>query len=191
MRNQSRQHRIGAALLAAPILVLLAFISDRLAAQTPAEAFKRGCGGGCHASDAAIVRRIRKEPEVERRAWIESFMTLHPCASDDLKPVIVEYLLERSAALTSLFRYHGNSVLFAPNSPDQEQLTSAFCKKIPDRSVATGFSSSARILPARWPTAEACCVVLPSQGASSVYRTAPRAIGSIRATRILPAEQSV
>jgi hypothetical protein len=96
MRNRSRQHRIGAALLAGPILVLLAFMSDRLVAQTPAEAFKRGCGGGCHASDATIVRRIRKEPEAERRAWIESFMTLHPCASDDLKPVIVDYLLERS-----------------------------------------------------------------------------------------------
>ena len=96
MKNQSRQHKIGAALFVAPTLVLIAFISDGLAAQTPAEAFKRGCGSGCHAPDVAIVRRVRKEPEAERRAWIESFMTLYPCASDELKPVIVDYLLERS-----------------------------------------------------------------------------------------------
>jgi hypothetical protein len=76
--------------------VFLEFVSIRVAAQTSTEAFNRGCGGGCHASDAAIVRRIRKEPEAERRAWIESFMTLHPCARDELKPVIVDYLLERS-----------------------------------------------------------------------------------------------
>ena len=76
--------------------VLLGFISNRVAAQTSSEAFNRVCGGGCHASDAAVVRRIRKEPETERRAWIESFMTLHPCACDELKPVIVNYLLERS-----------------------------------------------------------------------------------------------
>jgi hypothetical protein len=94
MRDHNGRNRIG--LLVALTFVLLAFISNRASAQTPTEAFNRGCGGGCHASDAAIVRRIRKEPEAERRTWIVSFMSLHPCACDDLKPVIVDYLLERS-----------------------------------------------------------------------------------------------
>jgi hypothetical protein len=65
-------------------------------AQTPAEAFSTGCGGGCHSSERAVLRSIAKVPEPERRAWIEKFMTLHPCKRDDLKPLIVDYLLERS-----------------------------------------------------------------------------------------------
>jgi hypothetical protein len=39
---------------------------------------------------------LRKEPETGRRAWLETFMSTHPCACDELKPVIVDYLLERS-----------------------------------------------------------------------------------------------
>jgi mono/diheme cytochrome c family protein len=64
-------------------------------AQVPAEAFRRGCAG-CHTSERPILRRIPKAPEAERRAWIEKFMTQHPCERDDLKPLIVDYLLERS-----------------------------------------------------------------------------------------------
>jgi len=64
-------------------------------AQTPAEAFRRGCAG-CHTSERPILRRIPKAAEAQRSAWIERFMTQHPCERDDLKPLIVHYLLERS-----------------------------------------------------------------------------------------------
>jgi hypothetical protein len=64
-------------------------------AQTPAEAYKKGCGG-CHQSEGRVLRPIPKASEPERRAWIEKFMTQHPCERDDLKPLIVDYLLERS-----------------------------------------------------------------------------------------------
>jgi hypothetical protein len=43
-----------------------------------------------------ILRRIPKASQADRRAWIERFMTQHPCERDELKPLIVDYLLERS-----------------------------------------------------------------------------------------------
>jgi hypothetical protein len=43
-----------------------------------------------------VLRRIPKAPEPDRRAWIEKFMTQHPCERDDLKPLIIDYLLEKS-----------------------------------------------------------------------------------------------
>ena len=39
---------------------------------------------------------FRSAPKPSARAWIEAFMALHPCKCDDLKPAIVDYLLERS-----------------------------------------------------------------------------------------------
>jgi hypothetical protein len=62
---------------------------------TPTEAFRRGCAG-CHTSERPILRRIPKAAEAERRSWIEKFMTQHPCERDDLKPLIIDYLIERS-----------------------------------------------------------------------------------------------
>ena len=69
---------------------------DTARAQTPAEAYVRGCGG-CHSSDRKVLRAISRVPAAERRAWIEAFMALHPCEHDKVKPLIVEYLLERTA----------------------------------------------------------------------------------------------
>jgi hypothetical protein len=76
-------------------IATLAAVSGPSTAQAPAEAYTKGCGG-CHSSERMVLRRIPKAPELERRAWIEKFMTQHPCERDDLKPLIVDYLLERS-----------------------------------------------------------------------------------------------
>ena len=76
-------------------LALLFEFSSPSTAQTPAEAYSKGCAG-CHSSERTVLRRIPNVPEPERRAWIESFMTQHPCERDDLKPLIVNYLLEKS-----------------------------------------------------------------------------------------------
>jgi hypothetical protein len=65
------------------------------AAQTPADAYRRGCAG-CHDSENPILRRMRARPEPQRRAFIEAFMAQHPCERDDLKPLIVDHLLERA-----------------------------------------------------------------------------------------------
>lgn len=65
------------------------------AAQTPAEAYQKGCAN-CHRSESAVLRRIPKHDEAGRRAWIESFMAQHPNERGDLKELIVEYLVERS-----------------------------------------------------------------------------------------------
>jgi hypothetical protein len=67
-----------------------------VSAETPAEAYAKGCGG-CHTSERAALRKITRVPIAERRAWIEAFMAQHPCERDSLKPLIVEYLLERTA----------------------------------------------------------------------------------------------
>jgi hypothetical protein len=82
-------------LAVAAAVAALAAYSGPLIAQTPADAFAKGCGG-CHTSERTVLRRLPKSPEPERRAWIEKFMTQHPCERDDLKPLIVNYLLERS-----------------------------------------------------------------------------------------------
>ena len=83
------------ALLAAALAsALLTEASGPSNAQTPAEAYSKGCGG-CHSSEK-VLRRIPKASDAERRAWIEKFMTQHPCERDDLKPLIVDYLLEKS-----------------------------------------------------------------------------------------------
>jgi hypothetical protein len=87
---------MGTPLAAAAIFIPATLVAHRSATQAGAEAFEKGCGGGCHASEREVSRRIPKRPEAERRAWIEAFMALHPCKCDDLKPAIVDYLLERS-----------------------------------------------------------------------------------------------
>lgn len=38
------------------------------AAQTGAEAFARGCGGGCHQSETRVLRAIPRGTDAERRA---------------------------------------------------------------------------------------------------------------------------
>jgi hypothetical protein len=84
-----------ATLVVAVIAVAALIAGPGAQAQTPAEAFRRGCAG-CHTSERPILRRIPKAAEAERRSWIEKFMTQHPCERDDLKPLIVDYLIERS-----------------------------------------------------------------------------------------------
>jgi hypothetical protein len=81
-------------LLAAMALALIGITFVR--AETPAQAYAEGCGG-CHTSERAVLRKIPRVPTAERRAWIEAFMANHPCERDSLKPLIVEYLLEKTA----------------------------------------------------------------------------------------------
>jgi hypothetical protein len=80
-------------------LALLASLAPA-AAQPPsptgAEAYERGCGGGCHRSEARVIRAIPRGSDEERRAWIAAFMDRHPCHCDDAKPAILDYLVERS-----------------------------------------------------------------------------------------------
>lgn len=77
-------------------LMVLALTDIRpVSAETPAEAYAKGCGG-CHTSERTTLRKITRVPTVQRRAWIEAFMSQHPCERDSLKPLIVEYLLERT-----------------------------------------------------------------------------------------------
>jgi hypothetical protein len=64
-------------------------------AMTPAEAYQRGCAE-CHRRETSVLRAIPSRPEAERRAWIERFMAQHPCACDEARPLIVDYLLERT-----------------------------------------------------------------------------------------------
>jgi hypothetical protein len=64
-------------------------------AMTPAEAYQRGCAE-CHRRESSVLRAIPSRPEAERRAWIERFMAQHPCACDEARPLIVDYLLERT-----------------------------------------------------------------------------------------------
>ena len=77
-----------AVLLAALLATAAPIESPGANAQTPADAFRRGCAG-CHTSERIILRRIPKAPDADRRTWIEKFMTQHPCERDDLKPLIV------------------------------------------------------------------------------------------------------
>jgi hypothetical protein len=78
-------------------MVLASATASPAAAQTPAEAYANGCGGGCHQSERPVLRKFARLPQPERRAAIESFMAQHPSKSDELKPLIVEYLLQRAA----------------------------------------------------------------------------------------------
>ncbi|MBM3530561.1 MAG: hypothetical protein FJX62_20965 [Alphaproteobacteria bacterium] len=94
LKNMNRHSRnLAAAGLA---LALLAGGIGRSGAQTPAEAYAKGCGG-CHTSERVVLRKIPRGTETGRRTWIETFMAQHPCERDSLKPLIVEYLLERTA----------------------------------------------------------------------------------------------
>jgi hypothetical protein len=65
------------------------------AAETAAEAYKKGCAG-CHTSETTVLRRIPRGDDNGRRAWLQTFMTQHPCERDDLKPLILDYLVDRS-----------------------------------------------------------------------------------------------
>jgi hypothetical protein len=48
------------------------------AAETAAEAYKKGCAG-CHASENAVLRRIPPGDDESRRVWLQKFMAQHPC----------------------------------------------------------------------------------------------------------------
>jgi hypothetical protein len=87
--------RISPAFPGAIIVALALSISGPSIAQTPAAAYSAGCSG-CHSSERIVLRAIPKLPDSERRAWIENFMSRHPCERDALKSLIVDYLLERS-----------------------------------------------------------------------------------------------
>ena len=78
------------------LMLLVSIIGGLARAETPAEAYAKGCGG-CHTSERIVLRKITPVPVTERRAFIESFMARHPCERDSLKPLIVDYLLERTA----------------------------------------------------------------------------------------------
>jgi hypothetical protein len=78
-------------------LSLLVLLAAPAGAQTGAEAFARGCGGGCHETDRRVLRAIPRGTEAERRAWIAAFMARHPCHCDDAKPAILDWLTERTA----------------------------------------------------------------------------------------------
>ena len=65
------------------------------AAETAADAYKKGCAG-CHASENAVLRRIPPGDDESRRVWLQQFMAQHPCERDDLKPLILDYLVDRS-----------------------------------------------------------------------------------------------
>jgi hypothetical protein len=82
--------------LAVVLLSLIALDpSGAETATTGAAAFKRGCGG-CHSSEASVVRRIPRGDDATRRAWLQKFMALHPCECDEVKPEILDYLVEQS-----------------------------------------------------------------------------------------------
>jgi hypothetical protein len=69
--------------------------ADPYAAFTPKESYLRGCGG-CHTRESAVLRKIPRKSEPDRRAWIEQFMAAHPCECDPVKPKIVDYLISRT-----------------------------------------------------------------------------------------------
>jgi hypothetical protein len=78
------------------LLALAAPAAGQTAPGTGAAAFERGCGGGCHRSEARVIRAIPRGSEEARRAWIAAFLDRHPCHSDDAKPAILDYLLDRT-----------------------------------------------------------------------------------------------
>lgn len=78
------------------LVILLIFWQQDAHAQTGAEAFILGCGGGCHSTDRKVIKSIPKGHEKMRQQWLINFMAQHPCNRDDLKPLILDYLLERT-----------------------------------------------------------------------------------------------
>ena len=77
-------------------IALAASLPGLAHAQSGRDAYALGCAS-CHRSEQRVLRKIPRQPEAQRRVWIENFMAQHPCERDDLKPQIVEYLLSRSA----------------------------------------------------------------------------------------------
>lgn len=84
--------------------VMMASGSLPAGAVTPEEAFAAGCGG-CHASDAKVLRKIPSGSETVRRAWILNFMAGHPNEKDAVKAEIVQYLVTKSAASRSWWQF--------------------------------------------------------------------------------------
>ena len=88
---------MGYALVVSVLLMLALGPSgaETAASTTGADAFNRGCGG-CHNSEDAVVRRIPRGDDATRRAWLQKFMALHPCECDEVKPEILDHLVQRS-----------------------------------------------------------------------------------------------
>ncbi len=63
-------------------------------AQTPIEAYNAGCAG-CHTNERQF-RKIATGDDAARRAWIVTFMSGHPCERDDLRPLIIDFLVEKT-----------------------------------------------------------------------------------------------
>lgn len=63
---------------------------------TPQEAYRKGCGG-CHTSEARLLRKLPRGDAVGQRDRIATFMATHPCEADRLKPLIVDYLVSKTA----------------------------------------------------------------------------------------------
>ncbi|MGL4323779.1 MAG: hypothetical protein ACRCTD_07025 [Beijerinckiaceae bacterium] len=83
--------------LVIPAIMLVACIVARpVAAQTPAEAYAQGCGM-CHTSERQVIRKIPRLPVQARQDWLVNFMANHPCERQNLKPQIVEYLMQKTA----------------------------------------------------------------------------------------------
>jgi cytochrome c553 len=79
-------------------LVLALALSGGAAAhaESPVQAYLAGCAG-CHDSERAVLRKIPRLPDAQRALWIDSFMASHPCEADRLKPLIRDYLMQKSA----------------------------------------------------------------------------------------------
>jgi cytochrome c553 len=65
-------------------------------AESPVQAYLAGCAG-CHDSERAVLRKIPRLPDAQRAVWIDSFMASHPCEADRLKPLIRDYLMQKTA----------------------------------------------------------------------------------------------
>lgn len=87
-----------AGLALAPILVLSGptDAGAQSAVLSPQQAFVAGCGG-CHSKESAVLAKIPRLADNQRRAWLLDFMISHPCEADRLKPQIADYLMARTA----------------------------------------------------------------------------------------------
>ncbi len=65
-----------------------------VSAQTPSEAYNAGCAS-CHTNERHF-RKIARGDDAARRARIVNFMEGHPCERDDLRPLIVDFLVEKT-----------------------------------------------------------------------------------------------
>jgi cytochrome c553 len=74
-------------------LSLAGFTAAR--AESPVQAYLAGCAG-CHDSERAVLRKIPRLPDAQRVLWIDSFMASHPCEADRLKPLIRDYLMQKT-----------------------------------------------------------------------------------------------